>query len=217
MAKKLFIGKQSIGKLSLSKTLALVCMSAGLIACQGQSSVGDADAGELEIDTDAAAQIFPSDFKDACQGAPVTGAAEYDEASAEIHPIYVFLREDEGGSFYERSGQLPEAWQKEWEQSAETELVACVTPEERTLSQKCEFEDEGEPTYTLETYDTTYLAEVRVAKTGKLLTSETLDLKADSDCPVFHMFTEGEQLDTEDADFGQAVLDLVKPFVQPEA
>lgn len=207
---------------AIAQKLAMVMMASVLVACQSQTTNSPVEESAASEGSQAVAaqpkKVFSSDFDDACQGIPVAGAASYDlDSAAAIHPIYAFARENENETFYERSSQLPDAWKKDWQQAAETELVLCLTATDRQLSQKCEFKEEGEPVYVLETYDTTYEAEVRVAQTGELLEAKTLALKADSDCPMFHMFTEGETLDTRDASSEQAVIDLAKPHVQPGA
>ena len=198
----------------------LLGMAAGLAACQ---SADIQPLGVTETDTveqataPAEKKLFPNDFKDACQGVPVQNAAAYEPTPGTIHPIYLLARDSENENFLERSSRLPEAWEKDWEQAAATELVVCLTQTGQQLAQTCDFEEAGEPTYTLEVYDTTYAAEVRVAQTGELLAAETLELAADSDCPMFHMFTEGETVDSQSANYEQAVLEFAKPYVQPEA
>lgn len=202
---------------------ASVFLGMGFVACQSPSA-SDSSAtteGDPAAATGSpaasATTVFPSDFEAACNGAPVDQAATYEKTAGSIHPIYVFYRETAEEPFIHGSGRVPEAWEKPWEQAAETQLVVCLTPVERTLNQTCEFTSDDDPdTYTLEIYDTVYEVSVRAAQTGEELGSTSLDLKADT-CPMFHMFTEGELVDQTNADFEQALVEFVKPYVQPEA
>ncbi|MBE9100984.1 hypothetical protein [Vacuolonema iberomarrocanum] len=200
-----------------------------LAACQSQSvsesdevenpTTAEEEIADIEPDDAAtsAGRVFPSDFEDACNGAPVPQAAAYEQTVGSIHPVYVFYRETADDSFIQGSGRVPEAWEVPWEDAANAQLVVCLTPVERTLNQSCEFTSDDDPdTYTLEIYDTVYEISVRAAQTGEELESTSLDLKAD-ECPMFHMFTEGELVDQRNADFEQSLVEFVKPYVQPEA
>lgn len=193
------------------------------VACQSQSSV---ETLETPADDSAAAteeeallaQVFPDDFEQVCNGVAFAPAKAYEPTAGGIHPLYVFDRENDSETFSESYKELPSSWKMEWEESQETQLVACLTVTQQVLANTCEFDpDEGETEgYVLETYDTTYEVSLYGAKSGELLDSTTFDLAGD-DCPMVHFFTEGEYTDSSSADYTQALIDFVKPYVQPEA
>ncbi|MEO1210867.1 MAG: hypothetical protein AAFX78_15190 [Cyanobacteria bacterium J06638_20] len=214
-------------KRSVAYIVSSMLLGLNLAACQSQptsseesenpatpTETAEAETGDAET---SASRVFPSDFEAACNGAPVTQAATYEQTAGDIHPIYVFYREAADDSFIQGSGRVPEAWEVPWEEAASAQLVVCLTPVERTLNQSCEFTSDDDPdTYTLEIYDTVYEISVRAAQTGEELESTSVDLKA-NECPMFHMFTEGELVDQRNADFEQSLVEFVKPYVQPEA
>lgn len=203
-------------------------IATGLGACQPQTisditsntDSGDptSDAVTIEVDEEALNQVFPDDFSQVCNGIAFERAKAYEPTAGTVHHIYVFHREDASKSFSKSYRDIPEGWELPFEESQDAQLVACLTITGQELANTCEFPpEEGETeTYTLETYSTTYDVEIYAAKSGELLDNTTLELQG-ADCPMFHMFTEGEPIDTSNADYSQALLEFVKPYVQPEA
>ncbi|NER79938.1 MAG: hypothetical protein F6K42_10210 [Leptolyngbya sp. SIO1D8] len=198
-----------------------------MVACQSPSatetpepeaSAVSAETEGSDIDEVAATQVFPDDFSQVCNGIALTSAKGYQATAGEVHHLYVFDRENDSESFSKSYKELPDGWEMEWEESQETQLVACLTATQQTLANTCEFEPEGEETdlYVLETYSTTYDVAIYAAQSGEQLDSTTFELEGE-ECPVFHLFTEGELTDTSNADYSQALLEFVKPYVQPEA
>ncbi|NEQ45808.1 MAG: hypothetical protein F6K00_20600 [Leptolyngbya sp. SIOISBB] len=189
----------------------------GLVACQAATTEVEEEA--LVEDETVAAQVFPDDFAQVCNEIGFAPAQAYESTPGEVHPIYVFERANETEAYSKSYRDLPEGWEKDWEASQETQLVACLTLTQETLSNTCEFPpEEGETdVYVLETYDTAYDVAIYHAKSGEQLDSTTFELQADDECPMFHMFTEGELADKSNPDYSQVLLEFVKPYVQPEA
>ena len=205
-------------------------ITAGLGACQSQPTADSTDpaadaetaastdeADTATADDSVATQVFPDDFAQVCNGIALSSAKGYESTPGEIHHLYVFDRDNDSESFSKSYRELPDGWEMEWEESQETQLVACLTVIEETLAETCEFEPDGEETdvYVLETYSTTYDVAIYAAQSGEQLGNTTFELQSE-ECPVFHMFTEGELTDTSSADYSQALLEFVKPYVQPE-
>ena len=193
------------------------------LATACQTAASDSSSTTTAQNTDASAPdsspqeqpLSNYDLKDACSGVPVNRAAAYDKSVEGIHPIAVFYRNEEADSYIHGSNRMPEAWEVSWEEAGKTELVVCVTAVDRELVNECVFDENDDGSvYTLEVYNTVYDASLYAAQSGELLESAQLDVKASSDCPMFHMFTEGEPVDQSDANFNEAVLEFVKPYVQ---
>ena len=210
----------SLSRSTLRRYLALLIM-VGLGACQAQP-ISDTTTAEDEetaaVDEAAITQVFPDDFAQVCNGIAFAPAKSYEPTAGTVHNLYVFDRENDSESFSKSYRELPEGWELSFEESQNTQLVACLTITAQELANTCEFPpEEGETlAYTLETYDTTYDMAVYAAQSGELLDNKTLELQGD-ECPMFHLFTEGEPLDTSNPDYSQALLEFVKPYVQPEA
>ncbi|MEO1093506.1 MAG: hypothetical protein AAFX01_01235 [Cyanobacteria bacterium J06638_28] len=199
-------------------------MVVGLTACQTQTASDDAPANDISeaeavaVDESAPTQVFPDDYAQVCNGIAFEQAKAYEPAAGNVHHLYVFDRQDDAESFTKSYRELPDGWEMPWEESQETQLVTCLTVTEKTLANTCEFPpEEGETdAYVLETYAATYDVAIYAAKSGEQLDAKTLEL-AGEDCPMFHMFTEGELTDTSTPDYSQALLEFVKPYVQPDA
>lgn len=199
-------------------------MVASVTACQTQTASNSAptnDTSESEsitVDESVLTQVFPDDYAQVCNGIAFDPAKAYEPSAGNVHHLYVFDRRDDNESFTKSYRELPDGWEIPWEESQETQLVACLTVTEETLANTCEFPpEEGETdAYVLETYAVTYDVAIYVAKSGEQLDTTTFDL-AGEDCPMFHMFTEGELTDTSIPDYSQALLEFVKPYVQPDA
>ncbi|MEM1279713.1 MAG: hypothetical protein AAGG53_06720 [Cyanobacteria bacterium P01_H01_bin.152] len=204
-------------KLSLQSTLSLFVVL-GLIACQTETAQVEEDETPI-VDETVAEQVFPDDFAQVCNGIGLAPAAAYEPMPGEIHHLYVFERDSDTAAYAKSYRDLPEGWEKDWEDSQNTQLVACLTVTQATLAKTCEFPpEEGETdVYVLETYNTAYDVAIYHAQSGEQLNSTTFELPADDECPMFHMFTEGELTDTSSPDYSQALLEFVKPYVQPEA
>ncbi|MGD1908951.1 MAG: hypothetical protein ACFB0C_23600 [Leptolyngbyaceae cyanobacterium] len=193
----------------------------GLGACQSQptSETSTSETPQAPaVDEEVITQVFPDDFEQVCNGIAFEPAKSYEPVAGSVHPIYVFDREDDGQSFSKSYRELPNGWELEFEESQNAQLVACLTVTAQELANTCEFPpEEGETiAYTLETYSATYNVEIYAAQSGELLDSKILELQGE-DCPVVHFFTEGETVDTSIPDYSQALLEFVKPYVQPEA
>ncbi len=91
---------------------------------------------------------------------------------------------------------------------SETELVACVTPAERSQVKDCPFRDG----YVVELHDTRFEVSLHEAQTGKLVAQTRLDVKA-SECPTGRMFQ--KQREIEDADPKPALVEFARPHVEP--
>ncbi|MDA0268546.1 MAG: hypothetical protein O3A14_16710 [Cyanobacteria bacterium] len=176
------------------------------------------DDSTAAVEEDLAKQVFPNDFEQVCNGIAFAPAKAYEPTAGSIHHLYVFDRESDSETFSESYRELPSSWKMEWEESQETQLVACLTVTKQAIANACEFDpDEGQTQgYVLETYDTTYDVALYAAQSGELIDSTTFDLSGD-DCPVVHFFTEGEYTDSSSANYTQALIDFVKPYVQPES
>lgn len=164
------------------------------------------------------ASVFPSHLKRVCRGEPVAGAASYQNATQTPHPTYLVYREKPDDGYLDQSGLnlLPASWEKAWGALSEIELVLCVTKVQQQPVRKCAFKETGQPTYSLEMYNTIYDAELREAKTGQLVAYQEMSVAADSTCPKMHNFIQGETQDTLDADYTEAIYAFAKPHVQPE-
>ena len=220
-------------KTSLVLSLVALLLGSSLTACyppppkdSGSSDSGDktntaASSGSGDRTSTAASppkkRVFTSDLEAACNGVPVPQAAAYDKTAGNIHPIAVFYRNDRNKSYIQGSKRVPDAWQVPWQEAAKTELVACLTAVERKLIEKCSFKDKDDAnkSYTLEMYDTVYEIAIYETKTGKLVETTRLDLKAEDKCPMMHFFSGGETTAKKDAKFEQALLEFAKPHVQP--
>ncbi len=196
-------------------------MMLGLMACQTETAEvtpAEGDGATPTVDETAAKQVFPDDFAQVCNGVGFAPAKAYEPTPGEVHHLYVFDRPNDTEAYAKSYRSLPEGWEKTWEESQETQLVACLTVTKETLAKTCEFPpEEGKTeTYVLETYDTAYDVAIYNAQSGEQLDSTSFDIKA-GDCPMFHMFTEGELTDKSNPDYSQALLEFIKPYVQPEA
>ncbi|MEM7770932.1 MAG: hypothetical protein AAF327_10515 [Cyanobacteria bacterium P01_A01_bin.37] len=194
-------------------------MILGLTACQSNPTGNQTltTSSTEGIEETEPAQVFPDDYAQVCNGIAFTPAATYTSTTGEVHPLYVFDREKDTDAFSKSYRSLPDGWEKSWEESQATQLVACLTVTQETLANSCEFPpDEGETeAYVLETYNTNYAVEIYAANSGEQLDNTTFEIQG-AECPMFHMFTEGEYTDTSSADYSQALLEFVKPYVQPD-
>lgn len=198
----------------------LVCILAAssLVGCQSSTSNSPSAEGSPAASATPVTTIFPDTFAQVCNGVPLEPAAAYTKTAGETHPILVFKQEEANSAFSKAYPQLPEGWELDWQESEKTQLVACVKTTARTPAETCEFkaDKEGGKPYQLELYDATYEVSIYAAQTGERLETKTMNLKA-GDCPMFHMFTEGELTDTRDANYDQPLLEFVKPYVLPAA
>lgn len=160
--------------------------------------------------------VFPSHLKQVCQGEAASHSASYQASMQTTHPTYLVYRETPDDSYIDRSalGLVPAAWETEWKNLHEVELVLCTSKLQQQFVRKCEFKEAGQPTYVLEMYDTLYSAELRESKTGTMVASQELSVKANATCPKLHMFTAGKTLDKLDADYKQAIYNFAKPYVE---
>lgn len=158
-----------------------------------------------------ATSIFASDFTDVCNGVPQAKAAAYTETVG-IHPTLLFDRESTTASYYQKSFTLPEAWEKPWEEVAQTELVVCVTTLPKDMVESCPFDGETSgSSYTLNNYAADYDVALYSAQDGKQLATTTLSLPAE-ECPSFYYFT--NSVENNYPDYKQSLVDFLKPYVQ---
>lgn len=189
-----------------------------LTACQSPT------AGETQLENspdyivkkNVDEQITSADFAQVCNGIAIDEAKAYIPDSETINYLYVFERQNEREAFSKSLKSLPNGWEVPWNFSQETSLTACVTIVQETLAKTCEFPSDEEKVdpHLLEIYDTIYQVNIYAAQSAGSLDNTTLDVKA-GDCPSFYMFAEGELKDKLNADYRQALLELVGPYVQP--
>jgi hypothetical protein len=135
------------------------------------------------------------------------GAAGYARSAGGLHPLLIFRRGEEG-TYFQSMGGVPTGWTPEWNEVAKTELVACVAPVTRTKARDCPFRSGN----VAELHDTTYDVSLLAAQTGAVVTQARLEVKA-GECPTARTFKQPREI--EDADYREAVVELVRPYVQP--
>lgn len=200
-----------------SLSIASIALLVQLSACQSSPSASTEQASPVA--SASPTQVFSNDYAQVCNQVPLAAAASYEQTAGATHPVLVFSREDASSAFSEAYSTLPQGWKLDFPDTQKTELVACLTITQNTLNRVCEFEPDeaGGAAYKLELYDTNYDVALYAANSGEQLDAASFELKADDECPMFHMFTEGELTDSQQASFEQPLLDFIKPYVQPTA
>lgn len=148
--------------------------------------------GAVKTSATSPPEVFTMDTLEAvCRDIPSPRSASYDAAVPGPHPVAVF--EGEAPEFRQSFVSLPTGWTVlEFERYPDISLVACLDRTSTELLQVCDqYEVDLEGDYVVETYASTYDVTVRVATTGEVLDSTTIEVAQD-ECPGFVMFTEGE-------------------------
>ena len=158
-------------------------------------------------------KLFPRDFADVCTALPIKTAKAYDKKAGNTSHTYLFYRENAQSQYMQRSMTLPKDWEVDWQNAADTQLVACVNAVKGEKKDSCEFTIDGQG-YTLELYDADYEVKLYEAQTGKLVTETVLKLQAQK-CPKYQMFNKGEKVKEKLPDFKQPLTEFLKPFVYP--
>ena len=166
---------------------------------------------------DAAAQLFPDDFKGVCSGATQSGATDYETATAHKALYFETYEED----LVDQSTQLPTDWTVTFDPGtdalAAVDVVACAVRTSEELAQTCDGyeDDESGTSGSVNWYTGTYELTVYAAHGGEELGSTTLDA-SDDQCPLIATFDEGEtEVDMYASPSDEDVTGFLKQFVQP--
>lgn len=173
-----------------------------------------------ETPTDAPLTIW--EFEKVCRQGVIDEATAYDAGVGKVHPILLFERdapnENDYSSMTNSILKLPETWMVDYQGDATTvELVACITRISDEFVETCEYEDDEEEdkVYLLDVHNASYEIKVFTATTGDELGSTTLDAAYD-DCPMFHMFSGGDEKEQTFASLeGGDIQAFLEQFVQP--
>jgi hypothetical protein len=164
--------------------------------------------------------LMSFDFEDVCRRGTVEKAPVYEpEAGAgKIHPLVAFKRTPDNDSFYHMSPsslELPIPWMVDsGEDHGTVELVVCLDGIDSSLADDCGYEDdESDDEYILHIYNTTYQVTVYEAKTGKEVGSTTVEAAFD-ECPMFHMFSDREEVSYAYPPVGP-LEDFLQQYVEP--
>ena len=210
----------------MKKLLVIVCMLTFAIFvysnCQTKKNNSNTEVNDnvkksdikenpIEKKRDISKKILTNDYIQVCSGIPVEGSTEYKKEEGKISSVYLFSRDDENGQFKKRFATLPKEWEPKWDKANEIQLVACVTRKIGNKKEDCKFKIEGKQ-YILELYDATYEFKLYEASTGKLISTETKELKSEK-CPMYHMFTKSKFKDVKFPKYKQQILEFLKPFV----
>lgn len=167
---------------------------------------------------DPSKTLFPDDFEGVCQGASQSNAAAYAKGPGLHKALYFETFTD---NLLDQSSQLPKDWTVEFSPSGNAlsavQLVGCATRTKDAFVKKCTgYTVKGKATAnTVELYNATYELSLHVAATGATLGTTTV-AAADSTCPSFVSFTEGEDTKKQYASVPEAKVNaFLKPFVQP--
>jgi hypothetical protein len=122
-----------------------------------------------------------------------------------IHPAGVTQQEINGSWRFVGSSGMPEDWLG-GEETAQ--LVVCLHQVESRPKETCTGYTEGG---TVETFDTTWRVEVRVATTGEVLGEQTVDAPH-GPCPGLVMFEPGKSVHESYGDVD--ITEIVRPYVE---
>jgi hypothetical protein len=168
---------------------AVLALSVALSACGGS---GEPDA------TATPRPLTIWDYEDVCRQGTISGAAAYDGAAGQVHPLVLFERDSADETSYDSMTntllELPVPWVVEYDgDPTSVELVACITRVSEEFVETCEFGDEEEPdkVYYLNVHNASYEVKLIAATTGEEVASTTVDATYEN-CPMFHMFSDDE-------------------------
>ncbi len=156
--------------------------------------------------------LFDHNLSNVCNGMPEKRTKKYAKKPGEIHSLIVFSRTSESDDYTKSFSDKFDGWKSE--QPADYQLVGCVTPKQVKKVKECKF-DAKQPVRYLDLADVTYEFQVYEAQTGEKLGSKTVEVKAPTRCPMFHMFR--GMRETDHPDFAPAFIEFAKPFVAPKA
>ena len=159
-------------------------------------------------------KVFPSDFKALCNATGIEKATAYNKAKGVVSPILIFSRGAVGETYYERtSSMVPKAWKVDWKEVTKTQLVACTTVTDAKQVKTCKLKNrKSDKQLIVNGFDATYKIILYEAKSGKKITSNTMNSKF-TRCPMFHMFSRGETEDDSYASIKQPLTDFLQKYV----
>lgn len=200
---------------ALRVTVVATVVASILSSCAGIPG-GDGPTGITT--SPAPAKLFADDFKPVCQGATVSRATSYAEATTS-HKAILFSPND--GTPYEDTSTLPADWMVQFDANSDAyqkvDTVVCVDVESEQLIKECSgyTRDDHETDNKVTLNTAKYRVDVHEATTGRLLGSTELD-GTDDACPMFMTFDDDSQHKTYDAPPAKDdLIAFVKPFVQP--
>lgn len=169
-----------------------------LVALGGCLTIAACGGPATPAPTPTERPLMAFDFEPVCRRGTVEDATAYEPTPGQVHPVLVFKRDTtEDNTYYEMTPsllELPVPWMVEYGSDyTRVELVACLTRTGGDLVGVCDYEgDEGEETYLLNTYNSTYEVMLYAAQSGQPVGTMTIEATVD-DCPMFHMFSDPEE------------------------
>lgn len=189
---------------------ALSLVAGSLVACKDKPKESPAKPEAAVAAPER--KLYDSDLENVCNAVPEKRAAPYAKKPGEVHPLVLFSRMSESNHWTKSySGKLG-GWKVE--DAARYQLVGCVTLKKSTKAKECKF-DAKQPVRHLDLTNAEYEIRILEAHTGKELGKKTVNLRAASRCPTFHMFQ--SMRDTQHPDFEPAFIEFAKSFVSPKA
>jgi hypothetical protein len=161
---------KKISLITVPAVLIVCCITAfATVAC---TSEGDGNGAGEEGGTRANVNLVGP----ICQGAPLSDASSYTQASG-THSLVVLELESDGdygfGFFNGSSYSLPDGWRARYVE--DLELVVCVDQEEDALVEECQYTfEDGSGTATLSRYSTQVTFRLLEAQTGQEVAADTL-------------------------------------------
>jgi hypothetical protein len=171
-----------------------------------------ASAKASELLAPALAMLDEKRLANVCNGMPEKGAKAYAKEPGKIHPLILFSRTSESDEWTKPYSDKFDGWKAD--APADYQLVGCVTATKVTKVKECKF-DAKKPVRFLDLADVSYELRVMEAGTGKELSKKTVEVKAPTRCPMFHMFH--EQRETQHPDFAPSFIEFAKPIVAPKS
>ena len=187
-------GGSTPGGTSAGPTVPSAATETASPTAQTASPTAQAAAGELPM--------FMNEFNRVCETQVGFGGAAAYEATPGVHPVVLFSDHGDPPTLITSSVTLPSGWAVKEDldfannsELATAQLIACSRRTALTPNgTKCDFTLNDGGTVALELADTVYKLTIYAARTGEQVAEAVTLEAADTECPMFASFREGDTL-----------------------
>jgi nucleoid DNA-binding protein len=157
--------------------------------------------------------VSDSSLTKVCHGYPEKRAAAYAKAEGKVSPAAFFSRPNDRSPFSTHSTRDFDPWKVK--DGKDYQLVVCITEKSRTKTNDCQL-DGSHIIRSVSLYSSTYEVTVREAKTGKVVTTTTVNEEGEKTCPTFYPAITTQTSHVDEVPFGgPATVAVVKPLIAP--